>query len=90
MVLEHEGRKPARPSGERISENRRAIEIDPDYVLVYLKWGGALHAKGQYEDAIKVNRQGLRTHLTTAWGWITTGEQQKGRQSICPAGPQTT
>lgn len=44
---------------EEIPEYRRTIEIDPDYVLAYLNWGAALYAKGQYEDAIKVYREGL-------------------------------
>jgi tetratricopeptide (TPR) repeat protein len=42
-----------------ISEYRRTIDIDPDFVLAYLNWGGALYAKGQYEEAIKIYRQGI-------------------------------
>jgi tetratricopeptide (TPR) repeat protein len=44
---------------EEITEYRRAIEIDRDYVLAYLNWGAALFAKGQYEEAIKVYREGI-------------------------------
>ena len=44
---------------EEIPEYRRTIEIDPDYVLAYLNWGAALYEKGQYEDAIKVYREGI-------------------------------
>jgi len=44
---------------EEISEYQRTLEIDPDYVLAYLNWGGALYAKGQYDEAIKIYRQGL-------------------------------
>jgi len=46
-------------NAEEISEYRRTIEIDPDFVLAYLNWGAALYAKGQYEDAIKIYRQGI-------------------------------
>jgi tetratricopeptide (TPR) repeat protein len=46
-------------NAEEISEYRRTIEIDPDYVLAYLNWGGALYEKGQYEDAIKIYREGI-------------------------------
>ncbi|HTT65067.1 MAG TPA: tetratricopeptide repeat protein [Bryobacteraceae bacterium] len=44
---------------EEISEYRRTIEIDPDYVLAYLNWGAALYAKGQYDEAIKIYREGI-------------------------------
>jgi predicted CXXCH cytochrome family protein len=44
---------------EEIPEYRRTLEIDPDYVLAYLNWGAALYTKGQYEDAIKIYRQGI-------------------------------
>ncbi len=46
-------------SAEEIPEYRRTIEIDPDFVLAYLNWGAALYAKGQYEDAIKIYREGI-------------------------------
>ena len=44
---------------EEISEYKRTLDIDPDYVLAYLNWGGALYAKGQYDEAIKIYRKGL-------------------------------
>ena len=44
---------------EEIPEYRRTIEIDPDYVLAYLNWGASLYEKGQYEEAIKIYRQGI-------------------------------
>jgi len=44
---------------EEIPEYRRTLEIDPDYVLAYLNWGAALYEKGQYQDAIKVYREGI-------------------------------
>jgi predicted CXXCH cytochrome family protein len=47
---------------EEIAEYRRAIEIDRDYVLAYLNWGAALFAKGQYEDAIKIYREGIEVN----------------------------
>ena len=46
-------------NAEEIPEYRRTLEIDPDYVLAYLNWGAALYAKGQYEDAIKIYREGI-------------------------------
>jgi len=46
-------------SDEEISEYKRTLEIDPDYVPAYLNWGGALYAKGQYEEAIQLYRQGI-------------------------------
>ncbi len=46
-------------NAEEIPEYKRTIEIDPDYVLAYLNWGAALYEKGQYEDAIKVYREGI-------------------------------
>jgi len=42
-----------------IAEYQRTLEIDPDYVLAYLNWGSALYAKGQYEEAIRVYREGI-------------------------------
>jgi len=42
-----------------IPEYKRTLEIDPDYVLAYLNWGAALYTKGQYEDAIKIYREGI-------------------------------
>ncbi|MGA2593645.1 MAG: tetratricopeptide repeat protein [Bryobacteraceae bacterium] len=44
---------------EEISEYQRTLEIDPDYVLAYLNWGAALYAKGEYEEAIKIYREGI-------------------------------
>ncbi|HLY15983.1 MAG TPA: tetratricopeptide repeat protein [Bryobacteraceae bacterium] len=44
---------------DEIAEYRSTIEIDPDYVLAFLNWGAALYAKGQYEEAIKIYRQGI-------------------------------
>jgi predicted CXXCH cytochrome family protein len=46
-------------NAEEIPEYKRTLEIDPDYVLAYLNWGGALYAKGQYAEAIKIYRQGI-------------------------------
>ena len=46
-------------NAQEIPEYRRTLEIDPDYVLAYLNWGAVLYAKGQYEDAIKIYREGL-------------------------------
>jgi len=47
---------------DEITEYQRTIEIDPDYVLAYLNWGSALYAKGQYDEAIKIYRQGINVN----------------------------
>ncbi len=41
-----------------IAEYKRTLEIDPDYVPAYLNWGGALFAKGQFDEAIQLYRKG--------------------------------
>ena len=46
-------------NADEIPEYKRTLEIDPDYVLAYLNWGAALYTKGQYEDAIKIYREGI-------------------------------
>jgi predicted CXXCH cytochrome family protein len=46
-------------SENEIPEYRRTLEIDPDYVPAYLNWGAALYAKGQFEEAIQLYRQGI-------------------------------
>ena len=63
-----------------IPEYQRAIEIDPDLVVVYLNWGAALYEKGQYEDAIKVYRAGINVNPLFASLHYSLGlalEQQK-------------
>ena len=45
---------------EEIPEYKRALEIDPDLFGAYLNWGAALYEKGQYDEAIKVYREGLK------------------------------
>jgi len=47
---------------EEISEYRRALEIDPDLVVTYLNWGATLYEKGQYQEAIKVYREGINVN----------------------------
>jgi predicted CXXCH cytochrome family protein len=42
-----------------IPEYKRTLEIDADYVPAYLNWGGALYAKGQYEEAIQLYRKAI-------------------------------
>ena len=44
---------------DEIKEYKRTLEIDPDYVPAYLNWAGALYAKGQYEEAIRLYRQAI-------------------------------
>ena len=46
-------------NADEVPEYRRTLEIDPDYVLAYLNWGAALYAKGQYDEAIRIYRQGI-------------------------------
>jgi tetratricopeptide (TPR) repeat protein len=65
---------------EEIPEYRRTIEIDPDYVLAYLNWGATLYEKGQYDEAIKVYRQGIDVNPLFASLHYSLGlalEQQK-------------
>jgi tetratricopeptide (TPR) repeat protein len=47
-----------RNEGE-IAEYKKTLEIDPDYAPAYLNWGGALYARGQYDDAIALYRKAL-------------------------------
>jgi predicted CXXCH cytochrome family protein len=49
-------------NADEISEYKHTLDIDPDYVLAYLNWGSALYAKGQYEEAVKIYRQGLQVN----------------------------
>jgi predicted CXXCH cytochrome family protein len=46
-------------NSEEIDEYRKALDIDPDYVPAYLNWGSALFLKGQYDEAVKVYREGI-------------------------------
>lgn len=56
----------AMANDQEIGEYQRAIEIDPDYVPAYLNWGGALFAKGQYEQAIDLYRRGINVNPLNA------------------------
>ncbi|HXI42992.1 MAG TPA: tetratricopeptide repeat protein [Bryobacteraceae bacterium] len=49
-------------NAEEVAEYRRTMEIDPDLVVTYINWGAALYEKGQYQDAIKVYRQGINVN----------------------------
>jgi tetratricopeptide (TPR) repeat protein len=49
-------------NNEEIEQYRKALEIDPDYVPAYLNWGAALFQKGQYDEAIKVYREGVNVN----------------------------
>jgi predicted CXXCH cytochrome family protein len=49
-------------NAEEIAEYRRALKIDPDLVVTYINWGAALYEKGQYQDAIKVYREGINVN----------------------------
>ena len=44
---------------DEVPEYRRTLEIDPDYVLAYLNWGATLYEKGQFEEAVKIYREGI-------------------------------
>jgi len=44
---------------EEITEYKRTLEIDSDYIPAYLNWGSALYAKGKYEDAIALYRKAI-------------------------------
>jgi predicted CXXCH cytochrome family protein len=49
-----------------IAEYKRTLEIDSDYVPAYLNWGGALFAKGQYDEAIQMYRQAININPLSA------------------------
>jgi predicted CXXCH cytochrome family protein len=49
-----------------IAEYQRTLEIDPDYVPAYLNWGGALFAKGQYDEAIQMYSKGIEINPLNA------------------------
>ncbi len=51
---------------DEIAEYRRTVEIDPDYVPAYLNWGGSLYAKGRYEDAESIYREGINVNPLVA------------------------
>ena len=51
---------------DEISEYKRALEIDPDLIPAYLNWGAALYAKGKYEEAVQVYRQGVNVNPLVA------------------------
>jgi tetratricopeptide (TPR) repeat protein len=51
---------------EEIVEYKRALEINPDLVLAYLNLGAALYAKGEYENAIQVYREGINVNPLVA------------------------
>ena len=44
---------------EEITEYKKTLEIDADYVPAYLNWGGALYSKGQYEEAVELYKKAL-------------------------------
>jgi predicted CXXCH cytochrome family protein len=46
-------------SENEVPEYKRTLQIDPDYVPAYLNWGAFLFAKGQYDEAIRLYRQGI-------------------------------
>jgi len=47
---------------EEMDEYKRALEINPDLVLVYLNMGAALYAKGEYDNAIQIYREGINVN----------------------------
>ena len=51
---------------DEIAEYKRTLEIDPDYVPAYLNWGGSLYAKGKYDEAISLYKQGLEINPLNA------------------------
>ncbi|MFL6350370.1 MAG: tetratricopeptide repeat protein [Bryobacteraceae bacterium] len=68
---------------DELAEYKRTIDIDPDYVPAYLNWGGALYAKGQYEEAIQLYRQGINVNPLNAslhYSLSTALEQQNKMQ----------
>jgi predicted CXXCH cytochrome family protein len=51
---------------EEMDEYKRALEINPDLVLVYLNLGAALYAKGEYDNAIQIYREGINVNPLVA------------------------
>jgi len=51
---------------EEIAEYKRALEINSDLVLAYLNLGAALYAKGEYDDAVQVYREGINVNPLVA------------------------
>jgi predicted CXXCH cytochrome family protein len=49
-------------NAQEIPEYRRALEIDPDLAVAYINWGATLYEKGQYQDAIKIYREGINVN----------------------------
>jgi len=49
-----------------IPEYKRTLEIDEDYIPAYLNWGGALFAKGQYDEAIQLYRKAIMINPLSA------------------------
>ncbi len=56
----------AMKSDKEIDEYKRTLEIDSDYIPAYLNWGGALYAKGQYDEAIELYRKAIEINPLNA------------------------
>jgi predicted CXXCH cytochrome family protein len=76
---------------EEIAEYKSALEIDPDLVPAYLNWGASLYAKGKYEEAIRVYRQGvdvnpliasLHYSLSLALGQVQKAEEAQAEMQL--------
>jgi predicted CXXCH cytochrome family protein len=53
-------------SPDEISEYKRTLEIDEDYVPAYLNWGGAMYTRGQYQEAIDLYRKAININPLNA------------------------
>lgn len=53
-------------NAQEIPEYKRTLEIDSDYIPAYLNWGGALYAKGQYDEAIQLYRKAIMINPLSA------------------------
>ncbi len=74
---------------DEVAEYKRTLEIDPDYVPAYLNWGGALYAKGQYEEAIQLYRKAIDInplnadlHYSLSVALDKTGHQQEAEAEM--------
>lgn len=70
-------------------EYRRALEIDPDLVLAYLNLGASFYAKGQYEQAVEIYRQGINVnpliaslHYSLSLALDRQNKTQEARQEL--------
>ncbi len=70
-------------NAQEIEEYKSALVIDPDLVSAYLNWGAAMYAKGQYNEAIALYRQGIQINplIASLHYSLSVALQQQGNTS---------